>query len=46
MTEKEIEETKRCASCGKLFSTKLGLVTLCGDCEDALIISEVGDIEL
>ena len=42
-----MEEIKRCANCGKPFPTKLGLATLCGDCEDVLIINEVeGDIEL
>ncbi|KKN62173.1 hypothetical protein LCGC14_0514520 [marine sediment metagenome] len=42
-----MEETKKCTNCGKPFSIELGLVSLCGDCEDALIINEVeSDIEL
>lgn len=45
--EGKMEEIRRCTNCGKPFSTKLGLVSLCGDCEDALIIAEVeSDIEL
>ncbi len=39
MTE-EAEEIKKCTSCGKQFSTKLGLSTICGDCEDAIILKE------
>ncbi len=35
-----MEEIKKCTNCGKQFSTKLGLVSLCGDCEDILIINE------
>ena len=32
----EIEIRKKCTNCGKSFSTKLGLTSLCGDCEDSV----------
>lgn len=38
-----MDKDKKCTNCGKSFSTKLGLTSLCGDCEDRLKEKELDD---